>query len=240
METKQISKYYDEYITDQVASGVNDRIYGLYKRLLRLGLTPRSNVVELGSGIGTLTFVLSKYIKQGNIEAVDLSPGSIAFAKERITHPNISFFADDVVRYQPAMPRIDFITLFDIIEHIPTERHEALFQNIAAYAGEHTKIVINIPNPAYIEYDREHNPGALQIIDQPLPLSFILENLEKNGLTLRHFEEYSIWAEQDYQYFVVEKKKVFQEVLLSSKRGFWGKALKKLERTYIRMRYRYR
>ena len=240
MNTQQIADYYDDFIATQLESGINDRIYHLYKRLLSLGLKPDSNVLELGSGIGTLTFLLSKYIKQGKIEAVDLSSKSIEFSRQRIKGSHISFAADDIVTYKPTAKNFDFITLFDIIEHIPIENHYDLFHNLAGILSENTKVLINIPNPAYTEYDRIYHPEALQLIDQPLPLAFILDNLEKNGMTLMSFETYSIWAENDYQFFVVEKKKNFEEVKLSSKRNVFQKIRKKLERTYIKLRYNFR
>ena len=181
MDNQKIVDYYDPLLATYLESGINDRIYHLYKRLLGLGLNSASNVLELGSGIGTLTFLLSKYIKKGKIEAVDLSPKFIEFSKQRIKRPNITFVADDVVTYQPSARNFDFITLFDIIEHIPIDKHSDLFQNLAGFLNENTKVLINIPHPAYIEYDRTNNPEALQIIDQPVPLGLILENLEKNG-----------------------------------------------------------
>ena len=240
MNTQNIADYYDEFIATQLESGINDRIYHLYKRLLRLGLKPDSNLLELGSGIGTLTFLLSKYVTKGKIEAVDLSPKSIEFSGQRINKPNVTFITDDIVSYQPLTKNFDFITLFDIVEHIPIEKHNDLFYNLAGIVNQDTKVLINIPNPAYIEYDRIHNPEELQIIDLPLHLSFILENLERNGLTLMSFETYSIWAENDYQFFVIEKKKVFEEVKLSSKRNIFQKIRKKLKRTYIKLKYNYR
>ena len=240
MDNQKIVDYYDPLLATYLESGINDRIYHLYKRLLGLGLKPDSNVLELGSGIGTLTFLLSKYIKDGKIEAVDLSPKFIEFSRQRIKKPNITFIAADVVTYQPSARIFDFITLFHIIQHIPIEKHNDLFHNLVGILNENTKVLINIPNPAYIEYDRINNPEALQIIDQPVPLALVLENLEKNGMTLTHFETYSVWVENDYQFFVIEKKKVFEEVKLSSKRNIFQKIRKKLERTYIKLRYNYR
>jgi len=240
MDNKEVTKYYDEFIARQVESGINDRIYHLYKMLLSLGLQADAHVLELGSGIGTMTFLLSTYINKGKIEAVDLSSASIEFARQKIRRPNISFIAADIVHYQPAIRDIDFITLFDIIEHIPMEKHPDLFRNLSGMANEKTRIVINIPNPAYIEYDRVHNPAALQIIDQAVPLAFILENLEKNNLVLTCFKTYSIWVENDYQFFVIEKKKAFKELPLSTSNTLFQKARKKLQRMYVRLRYNYR
>jgi trans-aconitate 2-methyltransferase len=239
MESNDITEYYDNFIADQLKSGINDRIFHLYKMLLRFGLTSESNVLELGSGIGTLTFLIAKHVKRGKIEAVDLSPKSIHFSKQRIKSRNVSFAAHNIVTYKPAITRVDFITLFDIIEHIPIADHPALFQNLADIADDHTKILINIPNPAYIEYDQLNAPETLQIIDQPIALSSLLRTLEEHGFCLMNFETYSIWVENDYQFLMLEKKKLFKEVKLSSQRNFFQKARKKIERTYVQFRHRY-
>lgn len=239
MDIKKVSDYYDSYIFEQHRSGINDRIYYLYQKLLRFGLKSTSNVLELGCGIGTLTFLLSKIVRKGKIEAVDLSPKSIEFAKEKIKNSNVIFVADDIVTYQPSIQNINFITLFDIIEHVPIDKHDDLFHNIAVNCIENTKVIINIPNPAYIEYDKVNNPESLQIIDQPLPISIITEKLEKNGLSLLYFETYSIWVENDYQFLLIEKMRAFKEVTLSSKRNFCQKLIKKLQRTYIKLKYNY-
>ncbi len=240
MDTKNVIEFYDSFIAEQYKSGINDRIYKLFKRLLRLGLKPDSTVLELGSGIGSMTFLLSRYIKKGQIEAVDISPKSIQFSKQRIRKPNINFFANDIVKHIPSIQNIDFITLFDVIEHIPIERHHELFHNIVAFCNENTKVLINIPNPAYVAYDIENNPDALQIIDQPLSLNFLLNILENNGLNIMRFETYSVWVENDYQFFVITKNRHFKEVKLNDKRTFLQKAIKKVERTYIKMKYHYR
>jgi trans-aconitate 2-methyltransferase len=240
MDTKVISDFYDNFIQAEQDSGINDRIYSLYIRLLKWGMNPDSNILELGSGIGALTFLLSKYIRKGKIESVDLSPKAVEFAKKRIQGSNILLKTGDAVSFQPSLNKIDFICLFDIIEHIPIERHSELFQNISRISSEHTKVLINIPSPAYIEYCRKTDPAGLQIIDQALALNFIIENLEKNGFTSIYFETYSIWVENDYQFFVAERTKDFKPVHLSSTRSFLQKAIKKMEREWVKMRFNYK
>jgi SAM-dependent methyltransferase len=196
-------------------------------------------VLELGCGIGTFTFLLSKRVKKGKIEAVDISPESIEYARGRIPNDNITFSAADIVTYIPSLQIFDFILLFDVIEHIPVSRHDELFHNIAAVCKDSTKVLINIPNPDYITYDKENNPEVLQVIDQALPLKLILQNIENNGLDLVHFETHSVWVENDYQFFVVHKKRAFTENRLSDKRNMIQKAITKIKRYYIRMKYDY-
>jgi len=239
METKQVINFYDEFVNHQTDSGVNDRIYGVYKRLLKLGLNSKSSILELGCGIGTNTYLFSKTITNGQIEAVDISPDSIAYCKFKIKKQNIKFFAGDIVAYKPQINNINFITLIDVIEHIPMEQHLALFKNIATYINDETRLVINIPNPEDVVYDINHNPSALQIIDQPVPLAFIIENLNKCGLQLHFFENYSVWVKNDYQFFVVKKQIPFTQTKLSDSRNFLSKLLKKIFRIYLKIRFKY-
>jgi trans-aconitate 2-methyltransferase len=239
MHNKQIIEFYDNYVEAQVASGINDRIYCLYKRILKLGLNNTSNVLELGCGIGTMTFLLAKTINKGNIEAVDISDESVNYAKKHITKSNVSFITGDVVTYKPVLKQFDFITLFDVIEHIPVERHAELFKNLHNHCNSNTQILINIPNPDYIEYYRTHDPTQLQLIDQPLPLSFIVNTIGPQNLFVHYFETHSVWVKDDYQFFVIKKKNVFEEVRLANKRSFIEKIKKRFERAYVKLVHNY-
>lgn len=240
MDNKKVIEFYNEYVNQQQDVGINERIYEMYSRLKKYGLKSNSTILELGCGIGTLTFLLSKTISKGKIESVDISTQSIEFAKKRFTQSNITLKAHDVVNYTPQLKHPDFITLFDVIEHIPMDRHNDLFSNLNAIAGENTTILINIPSPAAIQHDIDNNPSALQIVDQPLPIDFIVNNIVKNGLDLISFENHSIWAVHDYQFFVIGKKKKYREVKLSSQRGFMGKAINKIQRTIVRLNHNYK
>ncbi len=239
MNSKNIIDFYNNFVARQKESGINDRIIELYKRLKGLGLKSGSNVLELGSGIGTMTFLLSKRVKKGRIETVDISPDSVQFSKQWVRKPNIIFSVNDIVSHVPSIQNIDFITLFDVIEHIPIDRHAELFKNLESICNENTKILINIPNPGYIEFDMANNAKALQIIDQPLPLHFILKNIDENGLNLVSFETYSVWVENDYQFFVINKKRFFKEVKLSDKRTVMQKIIRKVEQLYLKLKYNY-
>lgn len=213
MEINEIAGFYDKFAEQQANTGINIRIYGLYKRAIRWGLNKNSNVLELGCGIGTVTFMLSKKVTNGKIESVDLSPKSIEFAQKKLQQSNINLNVGDVVNYEPKLRNLDIITLFDVIEHIPLERHSALFKNISKYMGSEAQLLINIPNPDHIEYMRKHRPKTLQVIDQSIPLGTIVENVLNAGLDIQFFEKYSLWVENDYCFYVITKQKRFEEEL---------------------------
>lgn len=240
MKQNEVREYYNEFIPYQKKSRVNERIYSLYRRMKGYGLRSDSKILELGCGIGVLTYLLSKKVGvNGLIEAVDLSDKSVEYASSKIRKGNVSFTAHDVVDYQPNGENFDFITLFDVIEHIPIERHNALFANLAKIATDKTLILINIPNPDSLAYAAMHTPELLQIIDQPVYNDVMVENTESNGLQIEFLETYSIWKENDYRFFAIRKKQDFVPCDLNAKRSFWQKVMNKLRYLYISKRYRY-
>lgn len=228
MDQKKIEDFYDNFSTHQMKVGINERIFSLFQRMKKYGLSSSSRILELGSGIGSMTYLLSKKIKSGIVESVDLSPKSIELLNSSISNPAIKGYAADVVNYKPQQSNFDFITLFDVIEHIPIERHAELFTNLASIMDEKTTLLINIPNPKYIDYDRIHQPEVLQVIDQPIPITSIAKNAEDNGLFIHHFETYSIWVQNDYQFMMIRKDRDFKEVKLSEQRSFTEKVKHRL------------
>ena len=78
MDSHEVSKYYDDFVSEQAATAVNERIFSLFQRIKKAGLRTNSNILELGCGIGAFTFLLSKVAKKGIIEAIDISPQSVA------------------------------------------------------------------------------------------------------------------------------------------------------------------
>ena len=124
MRKSEVKKYYDNYINEQYSIGVNDRIFLMYEKLKSLGLSSTSSVIELGCGIGVVTHLIRKTVTVGKIESIDISGESIEFAKDKIKNDNVSFYQGDVTEYTPKIKQADFVTLFDVIEHIPIELHE--------------------------------------------------------------------------------------------------------------------
>ena len=239
MNTDYVSDFYDEFVNEQAASGINERIFSLFKRTKKLGLKSNSNVLELGCGIGTFTFLLSKIVKQGIIEAVDISPLSIMYAKGKLKKQNIKFITSNILNYTPEHNNYSFIVLFDIIEHIHLHKHDVFFGNIQNYMNDYTLLLINIPNPKYTEYDRLHQSHLLQIIDETVYLNDLSAVLYKNNLYIHFFETYSIWAKDDYQFIVVRKNHPFEEIKLSSLQGYGKKIKERLKREYIKKIYKF-
>jgi trans-aconitate 2-methyltransferase len=233
------AKFYDDFIQKQVESGINDRIAGLYRRLCKLGLKRDSSVLEIGCGIGTMTYLLTRKVKTGRIEATDISPQSIKYIKKNLVRPNLSVFAGDILHVAPAAGTFDFVLLFDVIEHIPLEDHAVLFARISHWMHDNSSLLINIPNPGYVIYDEKNNPAVLQEIDQPVFPDHLATVVAKAGLDIVQFETYSVWVKNDYQFILVKKRKDFEEQFLGKQRNLFQKGIVWLGRKWRKCVYRY-
>ncbi len=234
METEHVSAFYDSYVREQAATGINDRIYGVYERLLKLGMNESSTVLELGCGIGMMTSLLKRTIIQGQIHAIDLSEASIAYGKEHIATPNITFSTQDITAFETALKQPDFITLIDVLEHIPLEMHAALFKRISAVMGLNSHFVINLPNPDYIAHDIALEADSLQVIDQPVPFASLIKQLDDANLELMQYEKYGIWHHDEYQWFVLRLKRPFKEETIESSLTLFQKIQRKIKRWRIK------
>ncbi|HXC79983.1 MAG TPA: class I SAM-dependent methyltransferase [Candidatus Acidoferrum sp.] len=183
-----------------VAVGINDRHHAIVGWLRHFGLRPGHTVLEIGCGVGTVTRLLADAVgPSGSIMATDLSPKSIEAAKDRLSgFRNIQYAAGDVLEI--AIDGVfDVIALPDVIEHIPIASHPQLFKRIAKWLAPRGFVLLNYPNPLYLQWLHEHKPEILQVIDQPVHADGLLASCYAAGLYLDFLQTYSIWTrEGDY------------------------------------------
>jgi trans-aconitate 2-methyltransferase len=197
---EDVKGYYDEYAGRQAAVGVNKRHRAIRDWALKFGMRPDHSVLEIGCGIGTLTGLLAEELGSGgSVTAIDLSPVSIESARQRLKgFDNVSLLAADVLETD-VEGSFDVVVLPDVIEHIPVERHRALFERVASWVKSDGFALLNYPSPHYQEWNRSHHPDRLQIIDQTIHVDVLASNTYPNGLYIDRLATYSIWIrEGDY------------------------------------------
>lgn len=192
-------EFYDEYVTYQERVGVNERHHAILRALQRDGLHTGHHVLEIGCGVGTLTELLAATVREGCVTGVDLSPKSIDAAEARLAAcHNVRLLADDVVDMR-LDDEFDVVVLPDVIEHIPLERHSALFGRVASWVKPTGFVLLNYPNPHYLAWCQQERPHLLQVIDQPIHADVLLSNARPHGLYLDSLQTYSIWVQEgDY------------------------------------------
>jgi ubiquinone/menaquinone biosynthesis C-methylase UbiE len=230
----EVTEFYDEYVVEQANTGINDRIYGVYERLIGLGLNAHSTVLELGCGIGMMTSLLKRTVNQGKIHAIDISAASIEYGKAKFGGANITFSTQDITTFETQLNTPDFITLIDVLEHIPLELHAALFSRISRVMGINSHFVINLPNPDYIAHDIALEADSLQVIDQPVPFASLIQQLDDAGLELMTYQKYGLWHHDEYQWFVLRIKRPFKEVRIDDSLTLMEKVKRKIKRFRIK------
>jgi len=230
----EVTEFYDEYVVEQANTGINDRIYGVYERLTGLGLNTHISVLELGCGIGMMTSLLKRTVNQGKIHAIDISAASIDYGKMKFGAANITFSTQDITAFETQLNKPDFITLIDVLEHIPLDLHAALFRRISQVMGLNSHFVINLPNPDYIAHDIALEADSLQVIDQPVPFASLIQQLDDAGLELMTYQKYGLWHHDEYQWFVLRIKRPFNEVRIDNSLTVIDKIKRKIKRLRIK------
>lgn len=207
METReQIGKWYDGYAGKQVETSVNLRHYRIMEFLTAAGLSSHCRVLEIGCGIGTLTGLLAKYLRKGEVLAVDISPESVEIARKRLADAtNVRFMVSDMTDFEHT-ELFDFIVLPDVLEHIPIDRHRRLFRTLADHMHDHSVILIHIPHPRALDYIRTTTPELMQIIDQSVEADTLLVDAYACELELIDYHSYSLF-DKEHDYVVISLKK---------------------------------
>ena len=208
METReQIGKWYDDFAEHQERTSVNLRHYRIMEFLVRAGLKKESKVLEIGCGIGTLTGLMAKYLRRGEIVAADISAESVSTARKRLSrNRNVDFMVTDMTDFSHP-GTFDFIVLPDVLEHIPLEQHRNLFNTLTNHMHENSVILIHIPHPRALDYLREKSPDQLQIIDQSVEADILTGNAYAAGLELVSYLAYPLFdREHDYAVITFRKR----------------------------------
>ena len=119
-------------------------------------------VLEIGCGIGTVTQLVAKYLSNGKMVSVDISPETIKTAKQlNKSLSNVEFLVSDMSDFHHST-KFDFVILPDVLEHIPVENHKTLFKPIREHIHINSIIFINIPNPPCLRWFHKNHPELLQ------------------------------------------------------------------------------
>ncbi|NVK50907.1 MAG: methyltransferase domain-containing protein [Cyclobacteriaceae bacterium] len=231
-ENKVVS-FYDQFAEKQEKTGINSRHLSILDKVVSAGLQSHHRVLEVGCGIGTVSSLLAKQVAKGEVLAVDISPESITKAQNLWKdQTNLKFEVSDMSDFDKGDQTFDFFVFPDVLEHIPVDEHQALFQKIKKHSHSDSVVFIHIPAPRYLQWMIENEPQKLQVIDQPLDSGDLIKSLTFAGFYLEKMETYSVfYKEKDYQYFVFRSS---QPLLKSTPLSKW-EVLK--ERFRIRLKY---
>jgi trans-aconitate 2-methyltransferase len=210
---EEVKEYYDTFKEHQKKLGINIRHRTIFKNLKQAGLKPDSHVLEIGCGIGTVSHLILKYIGAGSFVGLDISSESIEMAKKlNGFHKKAEFLVNDMSNFTHAT-KFDFVVFPDVLEHIPVEQHAHIFETISKLTTPDAVVLINIPEPNYLDWMRIHQPEGLQIIDQSLSMQDLLNNSYPYGFKLYSMNPYTLhYTSPDYLCVILKKNMTLKKV----------------------------
>lgn len=217
-DKQQIKSFYDQFVEVQKRTGINLRHRWIMKWLKSKGLRKTDHVLEIGCGIGTVTYLLAKQTSQGRVLATDISPKSVEMAQAWLhKYPQVSFKVTDMTDFE-SDSLFDVIVLPDVLEHIPIAEHAALFAKLSQVLKPEGYIFIHMPNPRFLEWQHVHQPEHLQVIDQPIHSDHLMKVAYESGLYLDQLHSYSIFYDTpDYQALFFTKQRPVDKTALQNK-----------------------
>ncbi len=161
-----------------------------------LGERRSLQIADVGCGAGVMTDFLTRF---GDVVGVDFSTAAIEAARKWA--PRAQFRAGGVEAL-PA-PAYDLITLFDVLEHIPTRDRAGLISALQGKLTPNGLLFFSTPHPGTTRRHREVDPSALQIIDEEVEVRAVIEEAAESGLQLLSYATYDVWGgSPEYQAMV--------------------------------------
>ena len=71
-QQEEVTEFYDKFVDKQAKVGITPRHRIIIKNLKKIGLSPSSNVLEIGCGIGTVSTLIINAIPSGKFVGVDI------------------------------------------------------------------------------------------------------------------------------------------------------------------------
>lgn len=209
----EVKQFYDNFTDTRM---LQYKLYGNPRidkavKLITDNLTANSNILDIGCGIGIVPEQVSSQLDQGQILACDLGENNIKYARQTVKSDKVEFLNVNVVenfeliRNKLSTP-VDLVTMVDVIEHLPADSYDGLFENLSRVTGDNASIIMTYPSPEYQIYLQQNNPEELQIIDEVIEINSLMPLANKYGFKLEYFAYVDIWRKNQYIHCVFSKQ----------------------------------
>lgn len=198
---EEAQRYYEDF---SLRVGLRDWLQPnprhIQLRLLIQDVVPRNRlrILDVGCGAGVMTAFLRRY---GQVTGTDFSSAAIDAARRLVS--GVDFRAGTLDEL-PGGERYDLITLFDVLEHVPAPARPEFLGQLRSRLTEQGLIFISTPFPAFTHQRRERNDPTLQIIDEEVELSDVVDEAADAGLRLSRYVAFDVFAgSPEYQVIVL-------------------------------------
>lgn len=214
----QVQDFYNEFLDTRMLSY---RLYGnprIDKAVELIGqyTQPNSTVLDIGCGIGLVSEKIAVKVKQGHVWACDIADKNIEYAQQTVFDEKITFFRVDIINEfdqveKTVQPPINLVSMVDVIEHLPPHHYEEFFTNLCRITANDAVVVLTYPSPEYQRYLHQYNPAELQVIDETIEISDLIQWAAKGNFKLKYFSYPDLDRKHQYIHCVFAKDLVYDE-----------------------------
>lgn len=202
-QIKEVKKFYDEATIRKLHGFLhsNNRVEYAWQSLISIFIIKiPKRILEIGSGIGEISYRLASQFSDSEIVGFDISEKSIKIASDLFVSPNLSFVRGDNINDVKFVnhAKFDLIFLMDVYEHIPVEDRNTLHQFIAQNISKNGFVFFSCPTPQHLEYLKINKPVEIQPVDENITLEDLMTFSKQTKLRLIQYKEVSVWSAADY------------------------------------------
>jgi trans-aconitate methyltransferase len=208
-----VRAFYDARLQRQLEDFVegNSRVECAWQTVERFAPRKPARVLEIGCGIGGVSWRMSRRWPQAEVVGLDVSHELVRTAETLFTSPRLVFLEG------PLSPgrvrgRFDLIVLMDVYEHIAESDRAQFHQAIAELVDESARIIVSAPTPRHLQWLRDNHPEEIQPVDEDVTLDVLLALASATGSELSFYREVDVWHEGDYLHAVLLRRRGFPPV----------------------------
>lgn len=223
-----ISSFYDVHSARMLQDYVqgNLRVSAAIDLVIATLTGRKGRLLDIGCGIGISSSAFIRALPEFEVLGVDISPRSIDIAT-RLFGTNRAAFAVSDLSTAPAEAPFDAIAMIDVYEHFPRSDWPRLNATLSACLAPEGVLILTTPSPLHQQHLQQHNPAALQIVDETVELADIANLATALQGTLTHYRLEHCWRSNQYLHVVIEKAPKFEKpyLLRPQKRSLHSRAV---------------
>ena len=204
------ASFYDSRLERQLEDFVagNPRIERAWQTVERFAPRQPTRILEVGCGIGGISWRLSRRWPQADVVGLDVSHELLRTATALFASPRL-VFADGQLLPGRLVGQFDLVVLMDVYEHIAQGEREQLHGALAEVLGEGTRIVLSAPTPRHLDWLRANHPEEVQPVDENISVDALLVFAAETATELCYYREINVWHERDYLHAVLSRQRGF-------------------------------
>ena len=167
--SNDIPSYYDAHVQGKLRGFVegNARVEWAWSTIDQSIVEPPAHVLEIGCGIGDLSWRMSRHWPRSRVVGLDVSQRSLELARALFADTRVEFCEGPLVKGR-LTGHFDLIVLVDVYEHIAVSDRPALHDAIKTLRSQNGRIVLAFPTPRHLAWLRRHKPEEIQPVDEDI------------------------------------------------------------------------